>query len=204
LKSTLNLAVSLLVGLSAFRQPVRAQEVDAYIGLGTAHANSNGQQIDTLSDNTLRATPGMGGAYTDFGINVFFNRQVGVGWTASWKWTSADYAGLMYRSTFHAFDGIFQPARLRTRRFVPEFRAGIGVTSVHFEFEDQQACDQVPGCPSSRFFLAHVAGAARLYVSDHVFVRPAVDLHYVSYFFPFGSHWVPRYSISLGYSFGKE
>jgi opacity protein-like surface antigen len=204
MKSTLNLAVLIVVGFSASRQTVDAQEVDAYVGVGTARNSSNGQQIDTFGDNTPHAAPGMGGIFTDFGINVFFNRQVGVGWTASWKWTSADYAGLRYRSAFHVFDGIFQPARIRTNRFVPELRAGIGVTSVHFEFDDQQACDRVPGCPGSRFFLAHVAGAARLYVSSHVFVRPAVDLHYVNHFFPFGSQWVPRYSISLGYSFGKE
>jgi opacity protein-like surface antigen len=204
LKSILNAAVLLLVGLSASRLQVCAQEVDAYLGVGTARASSNGQQIDTFGDHTLHATPSLGGVLPDFGINVFFNKQVGVGWTASWRWNSADYAGLKYRSTFHVFDGIFQPARIRTRRFVPELRAGIGMTSVHFEFDDQQACDQVPGCPSSRFFLAHVAGAGRLYVSDHVFVRPAVDLHYVNHFFLFGTNWVPRYSISLGYSFGKE
>lgn len=204
MKSILSAAVLLLVGLSASRLQVCAQEVDAYLGVGTTRASSNGQQIDTFGDNTLYATPKMGGVFPDFGINVLFNKQVGVGWTASWKWASSDYAGLRYRSTFHVFDGILQPARFRTRRFVPELRAGIGMTSMHFEFDDQQSCDQVPGCPSSHFFLAHVAGAARLYVSDHVFVRPAVDVHFVNHFFPFGSHWVPRYSMSLGYSFGKE
>jgi hypothetical protein len=49
LKSILNVAVLLFVGLSASRQPVRAQEVDVYIGLGTAHASSNGQQIDAYA-----------------------------------------------------------------------------------------------------------------------------------------------------------
>jgi hypothetical protein len=204
LKSILNVAVLLFVGFFASRQPVRAQEVDAYFGLGTARASSSGQQIETFGDKTLYATPKMGGVFTDFGVNFFFNKQVGVGWTGSWKWSSADYAGLTYHASFHAFDGIFQPARIRTRRFAPEIRAGIGFTTVHFEFDDQQSCDQVPGCPSSHFFLAHLAGAARWYVTDHLFVRPAVDVHYVDNFFPFGSNWVPRYSLSLGYSFGTE
>ena len=204
MKSILHVAVLLFVWLSASRQPVRAQEVDAYIGLGTAHASSNGQQLDTFGDKTLHATRGLGGVFTDFGVNFFFNKQVGVGWTAAWRWSSGDYAGLQYHSTFHTFDGIFQPARIRTKHFAPELRAGIGLTSVHFDFDDQQACDQVPGCPSSHFFVAHLAGAARLYFTDHVFVRPAVDVHYVNNFFPFGSNWVPRYSVSLGYSFGKE
>jgi hypothetical protein len=146
----------------------------------------------------------MSSVFTDLGVNVFFNKQLGVGWAASWRSTSADYAGLKYHPTFHTFDAIFQPARIRRERFVPEFRAGIGLTSVHFDFDDQQACDQVPGCPSSYSFLAHIAGAANLYVTHHVFLRPAVDIHYVNNFFLFRSNWVPRYSMSVGYSFGKS
>jgi hypothetical protein len=197
-------AVLLSLAFSACMQPARAQEVDAYFGLGEARDRSNGQQIDTFGDKTLHATPRLGGVSTDFGLNFFFNKQVGIGWTGSWRWTSSDYAGLTYQYSFHTFDGIYQPSQLRTKRVAPELRAGIGVAGVHFGFDDQQACDQVPGCPSSHFFLAHAAGAARLYLTSHIFVRPAVDVHYVNHFFPFGSHWAPRYSMSVGYSFGRE
>jgi hypothetical protein len=199
-KPTFNAVVLILLGLGLSK----AQEVDVYAGVGTARASSNGQQIDTFGDNTPHATPGMGGTFPNFGINVFLNKQWGVGWTAAWKASSTDYAGLSYHATFHTFDGIFQPTGIRTKRLAPELRAGIGVSSVHFQFDDQQACDQVPGCPGSHFFLAHAAGAIRWYVSNRLFVRPAVDLHYVYNFFPFGSRWVPRYSVSLGYSFGRE
>jgi len=204
LKPIIHVAALLFLGLFASRQLVLAQEVDGYVGLGTARAGSNGQQINTFGDGNLYATGSLGGTFTDWGFNVFFGKQVGVGWTGSWKWSSGDYAGLGYHANFQVFDGIYQPAPIRTKRFAPELRAGIGLTSVHFDYNDPVSCAQVPGCPDARFFLAHLAVAARFYVTDHVFLRPAVDVHYVHDFYPFGSNWVPRYSMSVGYSFGRE
>jgi len=128
---------------------------------------------------------------------------VGFGWKVAWR-AAHDYAGLQYRPSINTFDAILQPARLRTKRSAPEFRAGIGLASIHFDSPDQQSCDQVPGCPSSHHLVAHLAAATRLYVAGHLFLRPEVDVQHVNNFFPFGSNWVPRFSLSLGYSFGKE
>lgn len=190
--------------LSAFSpSTVRAQQVDVFLGIGTARASSSGRSIDTFGDGTLYATPALSGVFEDFGLNVLVGKQLGFGWTASWR-AAHDYAGLPYRPAFHTFDAIFQPARLRTRRYAPEFRAGIGFASVHFDFDDQQSCGQVPGCPSSHFVLEHLGAATRLYVTKRLFLRPAVDVHHLNSFFLFGSNWVPRYSLSLGYSFGRE
>ena len=194
-------ALILYAALSA--RTLRVQQVDAFLGLGTARASSTGQSINTFGDGTLYDTPAMGGVFSDFGLSLFVNKQVGFGWTASWR-AAHDYAGLQYHPTFHTFDAIFQPARLRTKRSAPEFRGGIGLASIHFDFDDQQSCDQVPGCPSSHHFLEHLGAATRLYVTGHLFVRPAVDVQHVNNFFLFGSNWVPRYSVSLGYSFGRE
>ena len=47
-------------------------------------------------------------------------------------------------------------------------------------------------------------GAARLYATPHIFLRPAVDVHWVNNFFQFGSNWVPEYTMGVGYSFGGE
>jgi hypothetical protein len=72
-------------------------------------------------------------------------------------------------------------------------------------------CDQFAGCSTfnqgvetSTHFQVHMALAARLYVTDHLFVRPAVDAHYVNNLFQFGCNWVPEYSVGLGWSFGRE
>ena len=183
--------------------PLRAQQVDLFLGFGTARASSSGRSIDTFGDGALYSTPSMRGVFTDFGATVFFNRQLGVGWTSAWR-AAHDYAGLQYHQTFHTLDAVFQPSKFRITRIWPELRAGIGFAGDHFDYDDPTACAQVPGCPSSHHFLGHAALAARLYVTNHVFLRPAVDVQYVHNFFEFGSNWVPRYSISFGYSFGKE
>ena len=180
-----------------------AQQVDAFMGLGSARVGSNGQSIDTFGDGTLYKAPAMGGVFTDFGFNLFLNRQVGIGWTIAWT-AAHDYAGLQYRPKFNTFDAVFQPTLFRTKLFLPELRAGIGFASINFDYDDPQACAQVPGCPSSHHFVGHAAVATRLYLTHHVFLRPSVDAQYVKHFFLFGSNWVPRYSMSFGYSFGKE
>jgi hypothetical protein len=49
----------------------------------------------------------------------------------------------------------------------------------------------------------HLAAAGRWYLTDHLFLRPALDVHFVRNFFEFGSNWVPQYSVGIGYSFGR-
>jgi hypothetical protein len=200
LKSILIAALILSAGCLS---PLRTQQVDVYLGFGTARDSSNGQSFNTQGSGKLYPAPSMGGVFPDFGISVFLKGNLGVGWTASWR-GSHDYAGLQYRAAFHTFDAIYQPARLRIKRSEPELRAGLGLASIHYDLGDQGSCDAVPGCPSSHYFVGHAAAAARLYMTDHIFLRPAVDVQYVKAFLPFGSNWVPRYSVSFGYSFGKE
>lgn len=197
----IRISALLLSVLSA--SAIRAQQVDGFIGLGTNRDSSNGQSINTFGDGTLYNTPTLGGLYTEYGANVFFSKQLGIGWTLSWR-AAHDYAGLQYRPSFNTFDAIYQPTRLRTKRSVPELRAGIGVASIHVDAPDDPSCSHVTGCPSSHHFLGHVGVATRLYLTHHVFLRPAVDVQYVKNFFQFGSNWVPRYSMCIGYSFGRE
>jgi hypothetical protein len=99
---------------------------------------------------------------------------------------------------------------VKTKRFVPELQAGIGGASVRFTASGQ-SCDQLVGCSnvnlgaeSSSHFQTHFAAAARLYVTPRIFVRPAVDVHWVNNFFQFGNNWVPEYTLGVGYSFGGE
>ena len=204
MKVVLHSALILAVGLFSSTQAARAQQVNLYFGFGGAHNSSSGMKIDTFGNKTLYGTPEMGGLFTNFGANVFITKQLGVGFERSWRTAEGDYAGLKYRPSFYHFDAIFQPAKIASKRFSPEFRAGIGGASLHFSFDDQDACDQVPGCPSSRRFQTHLAAAARLYLTDHVFLRPSLDIHHVSNFVQFGSNWTPQFSIGVGYGFGKE
>lgn len=188
-------------GISA--TALRAQQVDLFLGVGTARASSSGQGLNTFGDGTLYNTPALNGVFTDFGGAVFLNKQFGVGFTGSWR-AAKDYAGLQYRPSFYVFDGVFQPGQLTTRRVAPDLRAGLGFASINFDYDDPVACAQVPGCPASHHLVGHGGLGVRLYVFRHLFLRPAVDVLYVRDFFPFGSNWVPKYSMGIGYSFGRE
>ena len=41
-------------------------------------------------------------------------------------------------------------------------------------------------------------------MTDHVYVQPKVDVHYVHNFFQFGTNWVPQYGVNVGYRFGES
>jgi hypothetical protein len=203
-KLVLHFVLFVTIGPLSSTQPARAQQVNLYFGLGSAHDGSSSRQINTFGDGILYGTPEMGGLFTNFGVNVFITKQLGVGFERSWRTSQGDYAGLQYRPSFYHFDAIFQPAKVTSKRFSPEFRAGIGGASLHFSFSDQDSCDRVPGCPSSGHFQTHLAAATRLYLTGHLFLRPALDIHHVNNFVQFEGNWAPQFSISIGYGFGKE
>jgi hypothetical protein len=180
------------------------QEVGGYLGFGSAHGSSTGARIDTYGDGTLYKSPTLGGTFAHIGAAVFFKKSVGVGGEIAWKPSAQDYAGIPYRPTFYTFDAIYRPDAGAGRHFVPEVRAGLGGARLHFFPQDDLACAQVVGCPSSHHFQVHLGLAARWYWSDHFFLRPAFDLHHVDHLIEFGSNWVPQYSVGVGYSLGRE
>jgi hypothetical protein len=193
----------LALGFSVSSRALHAQEVSMYAGAGGAHASSSGARIDTFGDGTLNDTPALGGVWGTIGGSVFVTKHVGVGAEVSWK-SQSDYAGIQYRPSFYNFDAILRAARVSTKRLAPEFRVGLGGVRIHYFPDDPQFCEQIDGCPSSHHFQVHLAASAPWYLTNHLYLRPAIDVHYVKNLFEFGSNWVPRYSVGIGYSFGRE
>jgi hypothetical protein len=75
-------------------------------------------------------------------------------------------------------------------------------------YYSQQYCDQFAGCStqnsyleSSNHFQVHGGVGVQLYLTEHVFVRPQVDLRYVNNFYQYGTNFVPEYTVWVGYSF---
>jgi hypothetical protein len=183
-------------------------QANLYVGLGTATNSSNGQAIDTFGTGTFLNTPSMNGLFINIGGSFMLTPHWGAGAEVNWRAGQGDYAGLNYRPVFYDFNGVWQP--IKTRRFVPEIQGGIGGVAVRFS-ENQNECNQFVGCQtislgseSSGHFQVHASVAARLYVTPHIFLRPAVDAHWVNNFYQFGSNWVPEYNMGIGYSFGGE
>lgn len=181
---------------------------NVYFGLGTMTNSSNGQSLDVFGTGNFVNTPRLTGLFADIGGSMMVTPHYGVGAQVSWRAGQGNYSGLNYRPIFYDFDGVWQP--VKSKHFVPEVQAGIGGVRVGFS-ANQTQCDQLIGCQtvnagseSSTHFQAHFAVAARLYVTPHIFFRPAVDAHWVNNFFQFGNNWVPQYSIGIGYSVGGE
>jgi hypothetical protein len=184
-------------------------EVDVTLGLGTAQDRSNGQSIDPLGTGTLYPTGAINGVFMKIGGDVMFRPSFGVGVETSFRPAQGDYAGLQYRPLFYDFNGVYKP-QLKSKRFVPEFQAGLGGTNVKF-YLNQQLCNSLTGCSTSNSYLTsanhlqvHLGGGLRMYVTDHIFVRPEVDAHWVNNFSQFGSNWVPQYGVSVGYTLGER
>ncbi|MDQ1468866.1 MAG: hypothetical protein QOJ99_346 [Bryobacterales bacterium] len=198
-----------ILAIGAGIQTVSAQvpQTNVYFGLGTATDSSSNRLIDTFGTGNPFTTPKLGGLMADLGASIMLTKHYGVGGDLSWRTSQGAYAGLNYRPLFYNVDGVYQP--VKTRRFEPELRAGLGGVSVRYSYS-QQSCDGFVGCTSSNQFVessshfqVHAAAAARLYVTNHVFVRPAFDLRYVNNFYQFGNNWVPQYSVGVGWSFGR-
>jgi outer membrane protein W len=184
-------------------------QINAYFGVGTATDSSSNQQIDTFGTGTPYNTSSLGGLFGNVGAQLMVTPHFGVGGEFSWRFSQAAYAGLQTRPLLYDFNGIWQPIG-RTKRFVPELQAGIGGVNLRYYYS-ATFCDQFVGCStpnafleSSNHFQTHFGVGARFYMTPHIFVRPAVDAHWVNNFFQYGSNWVPQYSLSIGYSFGGE
>jgi hypothetical protein len=204
------IALSMCFGILAVSPLVMAQtpQANVYFGLGTATDSSSGQAIDPLGIGVFSNTPKMTGLFGTVGGGLMLTNHFGAGAQFSWRTGAGNYAGVNYRPLFYDFNGIWQP--VKSKRVVPEVQAGIGGASVRFSASSSQ-CDQLVGCStvnlgseSSSHFQTHFGAAARLYVTPRIFVRPAVDVHWVNNLFQFGSNWVPEYTLGVGYSFGGE
>jgi hypothetical protein len=194
----------ILVGISALTPVASAQEVAAWLGLGTAHDGDTHQQVNTFGDGSLYPTKGIGGLFGHFGMDVFFTKQFGAGFDASWRASQGTYTGIGFRPVFYSVDGIYQPIRMTSKKVSAEFRVGIGGAALTFSPDGQQNCVNGPGCQNSHDFQLHLGAAPRVYVTDHLFVRPAFDVHYVNGFTEFGSNWVTEYSVGIGYGLGRR
>jgi outer membrane protein W len=183
--------------------------LDGYFGVGTAQVGSSGGSIDTFGTGTPFSTPGMHGTFGKAGGDFMVTPHLGIGAEMDFRFSQGAYAGLTYRPMFYDVNAIYTPVK-STRRVVPEFQGGLGGVNLKFYYPSQY-CNAFTGCSSnntylqsSNHFQVHMGAGVRFYVTPHLFVKPQVDAHYVNNFFQFGSNWVPQYTASLGWSFGRR
>jgi opacity protein-like surface antigen len=183
---------------------------------------SNGAGIDNLnSSNALgscditsgdpycQKTGALSGVMMTFGGDVMIQKHYGVGMNISLQPAKQDYGPMQDRQMFYDFDGIYAP--LVTKKVSFRVEGGIGGANTSFSIT-QNACvgtavcsNQAQAIGSASHFQVHAGVGIQFNLTDHVFIRPQFDYHYVPNFTQqFGSNSVPAGTIYIGYNFGEK
>jgi hypothetical protein len=196
--------------------------VDFNVAFGSAFDSATGTGIDnTNSANALggcvlhsgdafcQATPSLSGFFLGFGGDIMFRKHFGGGAEVSFQPVHQNYGPLQYRQTFFDVNGIYEP--LIQKRAIVQLQGGLGSASTGFTFS-QSSCVGTAVCTtsaspigSSTHFQLHFGVGLQIAITEHLFLRPQFDLHYVPNLTQqFGSNLVPGAMIALGYHFGEH
>jgi len=209
--------------------------VDFMIGGGTAWDKSNGGGLDNaLSVNAFGScTPGSGdpdcltnpklsGFFLGIGGDVMLWKHLGIGAEVNVQpsrsnygspcSTAVDQACLQFRQEFYDFNAVYAP--VNDKKVTVQIQGGIG--GAHTSFAVNQAggcvgtavvCTPATAEPAgtSNHFQIHAGIGVSLFVTEHIFIRPQFDIHYVpSFTDQFGRNLVPEATVWVGYNFGSR
>jgi hypothetical protein len=195
---------------------------DLNIGFGTARAGSNGAGIDNLNsanalgpcipgsfDPFCQRTPALNGFFLGLGGDIMLHKHYGVGAEINFQPAKQSYGPLDYRETFYDFNGIFAP--VNRSRVQVQVQGGIGGARTGFSLTQNQ-CVGIAVCSlltqpvgNASHFQLHTGVGVQVYVTQHLFIRPQIDLHYIPNFTDqFGRNSVPEGTVWVGYSFGDR
>ncbi len=204
-----------LLALGSMQFAAAQSQFDVNIGFGAYHAKAQKSGIDsggafcTLGTTGCTAAPSLSGFFMGFGGSLMLQKHYGVG--GEWVLTPArsDYGPLQFRQHFYDINGIYAP--INEKKFALNLLGGIGGAKTGFSFT-QTSCVGTAVCQSqtypfasSNHFQLHLGVAAQIFVTDHVFVKPEFDYHFVPGLTDqFGTNHVPGGMIWLGYSWGDR
>jgi len=181
--------------------------------------NFSGTCTVSPADPTCAKTPALSGFFLGFGGDLMLWKRFGVGANVSLqpgKETYGTFPNTAYqnsyqdqiRTTFYTFDGIFEP--VSTKKFALQLLGGFGGVNVKF-YQNQTLSGTLIGSNnasqyfgSSNHFQVHGGVGVQIFVTDHIFVRPQFDVHYVPNFAQFGRNLVTSEMLWVGYSFGDR
>jgi hypothetical protein len=206
--------------------------VDFMLGFGTAHdkaaasgleASATGLSqcstpgaVDTSTLQSCLPTPSLSGFFLGFGGDVIVWKNVGFGAEVGFQpgksqfINSPDFGPLNYRQTFYDFNGIYEP--VHSKRVSLQLQAGPGGAKTSLS-QNQSSCvgsacvsETVP-VVNSNHFQVHAGVGVSFFVTEHIFIRPQFDIHYVPNLTSqpgFGSDLVTAGMVWVGYNFGSR
>ena len=201
--------------------------IDVNVGFGSANdkAPTTGLVLDPTGTTFVSCTPaqnsacssptsGLGGFFMGFGANLMLWKHFGVGADVtlqpgkpSYAQLPAYYVNLKSRETFYEFNGIYQP--VNTKKATLQLIGGIGGANTKY-YTSSSAAGQITSTTtypfgSANHFQIHAGAGVQIYLTDHVYVRPQFDFHYVPNFTQqYGSTTVIQGMVWLGYTIGDR
>jgi hypothetical protein len=215
------LALLLLAGVNQ----ASAQGVSPYFGIGTAQdgagtspatstsaACPSKQIFDEFTGNCEPA-PAMGGVFGVFGVDFMIKPHLGFNGEYSFRFAQASYlpdAGLNARPGFYDFNAVYQPTS-GSKRIVPIVEGGVGGARIAF-YQTSQGCITAGTCTnqsealfSANHFQVHGAVGVKLYFRSDIFLKPQFDVRWVDNMNQqYSSNFVPEFTLSIGYTFGRQ
>ena len=208
---------------------------DVNLGFGSFHDKAAAATgIDSVTGSTctsvtadpncvITPTNGMGGFFLGFGMDLMLKKSYGAGFSWDLMPARGNYEPqatipasegggsytLQYRQHFIDFNGIWSP--INNKKFQLKIEPGIGdakfgvaekVTSC---LTSTLCASQAEPFPSANHLDIHAGIGVQVYVTEHIFIRPQFDYHYVPNLNQeFGSNSVIGGMVWLGYSWGDR
>jgi len=202
---------------------------DLNLGFGAVQDKASSTQVDQeLSPCVVGdlyppcvSTPALSGFTMGFGGDLMLWKKLGVGAEVAFQPAKQTYINLnasaaasgltsesvQSRMTLFDFNGIYEP--VNTKKVTLKLEGGIG--GANLKFYESGSSSSVLGSQSSsqyfgsaNHFQVHGGVGVQIYLTDHVFVRPEFDVHYVRNLMQFGSSVVTSEMVWLGYSWGDR
>ena len=171
----------------------------------------------------ITQTNGLGGFFLGFGFDLMLKKSFGAGfqwdltparsnYEASQQIPASEGGGsytLQYRQHFIDFNGIWAP--VNNKKFVLKVYPGVGDARFGIAYNITSCvtgticASQPEPFPSSNHFDIHAGVGVEVFVTDHWFIRPEFDYHYVPNLTQeFGSNSVFGGMVWVGYSWGDR
>ncbi len=195
---------------------------DVNLGFGSAWDSANGGGIDNAAslnafgsctvgsgDANCQSLPRLNGFFLGFGGDLMLYKHLGVGFEASLQPSKEGYGPLDSRQTFYDVNAIYAPVANKRASLLLE--GGVGGARTSFSLTES-GCVGTAVCTTStepvgaaNHFQVHVGVGVQIFLTEHIFLKPEFDLHYVPGLTnQFGSDAVPEGMLWVGYNFGER
>lgn len=202
---------------------------DIAVGFGAIQDKASKTTVDQNLQNCVPndpappcvATPSLSQFMIGVSGDLMLWKRFGVGAEVNFEPSKQDYINLnasaaanglntlsvQSRMTLFDFNGILQP--VKTKKVGVKLEGGIG--GANLKFYQGGSSSSVLGSQnfsqyfqSSNHFQVHGGAGVQIYVTEHMFIRPQFDVHYVHNLTEFGRNVVTEETVWLGYTFGGQ